>query len=207
MRPEAPHEQHDHQGSPAEDDDRGGPVLVHPAERDVERAADREEEVDVDEGSGEREEDLLHGVGAEHRDEADPDQDRDHDQEHERSDVGGQDPVQRDGDGIAGEDVTPFHPPGVGEAEDREPGERRRGRLHDHQEDRGDQRGCRDRRDRVPEIVEPASEIPAEQVRGRADHHHDQRPHDQPVPQWPPRASRRSRCVLRGDGHAASSAT
>ena len=54
VRPVPAHEQHDQEGAAAEDDDRGGGVLVHPAERDVERAADAEEEVEVGEGAGER---------------------------------------------------------------------------------------------------------------------------------------------------------
>ena len=44
-------DQHQDEHHRAGGDDRGrDPVVAHPAELDVERAADREEEVDVDEG-------------------------------------------------------------------------------------------------------------------------------------------------------------
>ena len=43
VRPEPAHEQHEQQGPAAEDDDRGHGAFVHPVERDVEGAADREE--------------------------------------------------------------------------------------------------------------------------------------------------------------------
>ena len=62
------------------------------------------------------EEDLLDGVGAEDGGEADREERRDHDQEDERAEIGREDPVQRDRDGVAGEDVLPLRPLRVGEA-------------------------------------------------------------------------------------------
>ena len=116
------------------------------------------------------EEDLLDGVGAEDGGEADGEEAGDHDQEDERAEIGREDPVQRDRDGVTGEDVLPLRPLRIGELEDRVPGVGRRARLHDHEGDPRDERADRDRRDRLPEVVEPASEVPAEEIRGGADH-------------------------------------
>ena len=175
-------------------------MVLDEAELDVERAAHRQEEVEVDEGADQREEDLLHRVAAEDsRERRAGDDRREHQQHHERAEVRRQDAVQRDGGGVAGEDLDPAHVARVGVAQDRVPAERRQGRLHRLQHDRGHQLGDRDARDRVPDLLEPAADVPAEQVCDRADHDDDERADHPPLPAEALR--RRGRGRRRGAAH------
>jgi hypothetical protein len=151
-------------------------------ELDVEGAADRQEEIEVDEGAREREEDLLDGVAAEDPGEGRAgDHRRHHDQEHETAEVRRQDPVQRDRDGVAGEDVEPARLR-VGVLQDRVPRVAGGHRLEGLEGAVRDERPERDRRQRVPQLREPASQVPAEQVRERAAHDEEDSPRKPAAP-------------------------
>src|SRR6478609_3484234 len=58
---------------------------------------------------------------------------------------------------------------------------------------------CRDLGDRVPEVREPASNVPAEEIRDRADHDDDGSADEHAPPLEAPR--RRGRLGRRGDAH------
>ena len=110
---------------------------VDELEFDVERAADAQEQVEVGEGTDEREEDLLDDVGAEHAGKGRAGDDRrEHQQQRKGPKVRRQDSVQRDGRRVAGEDE--LEPRGrIRVAEDRVPRERGRRRLDGLQRDPG----------------------------------------------------------------------
>src|SRR5204862_3337265 len=65
--PQAADQEVEQEAAASEQEDRRPRMGVHPLELDVERAADGEEEVEVDEDADEGEEDLLDGVTAEDR--------------------------------------------------------------------------------------------------------------------------------------------
>ena len=94
------------QADAAEDDGEGGRrVMVLAAEADVEGRGHREEEIEIDEGAGGDEEDLLDEVGGDGAPEGRRRDDRDeHQQRHERAEIRGQEAVAGDPDGVGGED-------------------------------------------------------------------------------------------------------
>ena len=73
-----------------------------------------------------------------------------------------------DAGGVRGVDLHPAHLVRIRVAEDREPGECRRRRLHRHGDDRRDDVLGGDARQRVPEIAEPAADVPTDERRKRA---------------------------------------
>ena len=199
LRPEGADEQVDQEGAAEQQDRRRPRALVHEGELDVERAADREEEVEVGEGADHREEDLLDHVGAEHAGEGRAGDDRgEHQQHHEGADVRRQEAVQRHRGRVAGE----HHPEARGRirvAEDRVPRERGQRRLHGLERDARDEVGRRDLGDRVPEVREPAADVPAEQVGRGGDHDDQDRPEQQaPDVRAPARRFRCDSCVRGG---------
>ena len=113
MRPRT----HEQEGAADDDDDRGHRVGGDVAEVLVERAGHREEEVEVDERPGDREEDLLDEVGGERAGERAARDDRDeHQQRHERADVRRQEAVHRHADGVGGDDRRELDLAGIGGA-------------------------------------------------------------------------------------------
>ena len=149
----------------------------------LERAAERQEQVqpggDADGGV----EDFLDHVAGDHAGEGGArDRRQEHQQHHERADVGGQHEVERHGGRVAGVDLYPAHrDPAVGEAQDRVPGVRGGGRLQRDQGDPGEQVADRDLGDRVPQVFEPPAQIPAEEVRRGPDQDHHQHDDRQPA--------------------------
>ena len=179
LRPEGADQQVDQEGAAEQQDRRRPRALVHEGELDVERAADRQEEVEVGEGADDGEEDLLDHVGAEHAGEGRAGDDRrEHQQHHEGADVRRQEAVQRHRGRVAGEH-DPEARRRVGVAEDRVPGERGQRRLDGLERDGGDDVGRRDLGDRVPEVREPAADVPAEQIGRGGDHDDQDRPEEQ----------------------------
>lgn len=80
-------------------------VIGDEAELDRERAADREEEVEVEGDVENGEGDLLDDQSRDHKREGGAgNQRREHHQHHEGADVGGQEAVERDRRGVGGED-------------------------------------------------------------------------------------------------------
>ena len=140
-------------------------VCVLLAEADVELARDGEEEVQVDRGPDDRVEDLLDEVRGDRSAERAGRDDRDeHQERHERPEVGRQEAVSGDADGVGGDDRPDRHLAGVGGAEDpvvRDACEDGLGRLED---ERGDQVARRDRGHLVPEALDPALDVEAEQL-------------------------------------------
>jgi hypothetical protein len=132
MRPQHSHEQSDER-HPADQDDAECPrVNLDELELDVERAAHREEQVEVREGPDHDEEDLLDAVDGERAGEARArDDDREHHEQDERPEIGRQDRVEGDGGRVRGEDLQPANATvRVRHAKDREVGERHGSRLH-----------------------------------------------------------------------------
>jgi hypothetical protein len=192
-RPEDPGQRHQQDDRAAEQEQNQSGVVFEEAELDPERAADRDEEVEVEADVEGREEDLLDDqAGEDHRQGRAGEQRREHQQHHPGADVRRQEAVQRDRHRVAGED-QPVGDLGVGEggAEDPEPGERRQrslGRLRHHP---GDHRPERDLADLVEEVADPLVGRDSEQVE-----HRDQQDHA-PDPDRDPRQAATERVRLR----------
>ena len=148
LAPEDPSEHDDQDGAPDDDHDHRHGVILEAAEVQVEAPRDREEEIEVDERPGDREEDLLHEVRGDRAAEGRGRDDRhEHQERHERADVRGQEAVHRDTDRVRGDDRRDPHLARIGKAEDpvvREPREcRLRGLEGDASDDRLRLRGRR----------------------------------------------------------------
>ena len=155
------------------DDDRAHQhrMVVGQLELALEGARDAREQVDVDERPGEREEDLLDEHPPEHARQGRAGDDRGvHQQHRERTDVGRQEAVERDAGGVGREHLAVRHRRrGIGGAQDREPAQRGKRRLHRLQRPAGREIAEPDPRERVPDVREPAGDVDAEQLQQRND--------------------------------------
>ena len=156
MRTIAPIEEHEHQPG----------VVGEKAELDRERAADGEEEVEVEGDVEDREGDLLDDqAGEDEREGRAGDQGGEHDQHHEGAEVGRQEAVERHRHRVAGEDQPVGHDrAGQRCAQDAVPGERGKARLGALQRHAGDDRPGRHVADLVEEVVDPLEGGHAEQL-------------------------------------------
>ena len=163
------------------EDDQSGQDLVRRdvPELDVEGAGDGQEEVEVDERAGEREEDLLHKKAREDAGEGRSGDEREEDEHHhEGADVRRQEPVQRYADRVRREDgLEGKLDVGIRVAQYPEPSVSSEGRLTGLHDESGDEIAERDARHLVPEVVEPRADVPPEQIRhdrDRCDHERDE---------------------------------
>ena len=176
--PEHPPEQEDQEGTADDDQQREQGVVAEPAELDVEGRSRLEEQQAVDDGADDGEEDLVDDVSGEDPREAGAGDDRnEHQQRHERADVGRQEAVHPDTDGIGGHDRPQRHAGvRVGVAEDPvvgDPVERRLGHLQQHP---GDQIADRNSFELIPEMGQPALDVDAQQVQDDQKRRDDQNP-------------------------------
>src|SRR6266487_558913 len=180
-RPERADERID-QGDAPDDEDHCAPwVLVHEVELDIEGPAYAQEQVEVRKRPDDRKEDLLDYIGAEDSGEGRAGDDRrEHQEQRQRPEVRRQDPVERHRRCVAREH-EPEARRRIGVAQDRVPGERRSRCLQRLQRDAGHEVPERDLAHRVPQVVQPAADVPTEEIGRRADHQ-DHEPADQQAP-------------------------
>ena len=177
LAPEDARHDDDQEAAAREHEDRSHRVVVEAVQRFVEGARDGEEEVEVDERAGEREEDLLDEICRQRaREGAGRDDGHEHEQRHEGADVRRQEVVHRDPDRVGGHDGADLDVPGIRGAQDAVVGEAGKDRLRRLDGECEDDVAGRDLPDLVPEVLEPPDDVDPEEV----EDHDDERGPEQP---------------------------